>query len=302
MKLYVQANENFAMRADGEFLGNFKTTAAIDSVVPAYFEILPHFFGEPFCFYLNYRPKSHKNAVFYTLPQGDVLLSVTFLPQKNNGFKLLYQTYLEPLDALITVYRDGAVKLVAENSHDAETVNIPFGAEDFAAEVFNGDIAVYSRSGQKFACIFRAEDLSLKFFKIVDDLEFTPVFRTKTRLGGIERTTAFCEWSPDKNGFSASVNNIERENPWEPSSDEKFAKRAFFERIQNKLPVDEMLSPDLLPNKDLLADFLGSFDRVLPDFCTEKGVLLSYKGEQTRLVKCFDLDFENGRICNLREI
>ena len=61
MKLFLQAEEPFAVRADGNFLGNFYGCAAVEAA-PSFIEVLPHSGKEPVCFFADYRLISHENA------------------------------------------------------------------------------------------------------------------------------------------------------------------------------------------------------------------------------------------------
>ena len=300
MKFFICAAEDFALRADGEFLGNFHGDACLENFSPAFIEILPHSGLSPTCFFADYPLKSHKNAVFCNLPNGDVFASVSFRPNINAGFKTLFQKFLPEVDALVTVVFDGNLKISAENRNDYETVCAPAGFSDFSATVFDGKIAVYSSKSPAFAVVFSADTLEVLFSKIVEEIEFTPVLRTKTRLPGIERATVSCEWKGLP--LTPSIAEIKRENEWSVSVCRSFSERAFFERLFYRLPVTEMLSDGLKPNEHRLREYVGNFDIILPDYCVKKGVCLSFEESGKRLTKTFELDFENGLICNLREI
>ena len=68
------------------------------------------------------------------------------------------------------------------------------------------------------------------------------------------------------------------------------------------IPAAEMLSEGMKKNESLLPGFIGRIDEILPDFCDEKSVCVSFKEGGKRVVKKFSVDFDDGLICNLTEI
>ncbi|MBQ9481893.1 MAG: hypothetical protein IJU84_07000 [Clostridia bacterium] len=299
MKLFLQAEEPFAVRADGNFLGNFYGCAAIEAA-PSFIEVLPHSGKEPVCFFADYRLISHENAIVYDIPSG-LFVRVFFRRREKSGFRLLYQKRFD--DLLVTAYIDGGVKLTVENERDAQIISVPIPREEFSAELHGDKLAVFSEGSPSFVALLKAAgDLEPLFCKVVDEFEFTPVFLAKTRLFDLERTTVSCEWQESGGKFTPAVKSVSRENPWKPDLPEKVTERIFFERISGGLETEELLSENMRKNADKLRGYLGEFDGVLPSFCSEKGVCLSYKGNGRRPVKTFSVDLENELICNIREI
>ncbi|MBP5308725.1 MAG: hypothetical protein J6Z34_06290 [Clostridia bacterium] len=302
MKTFFWADEPFSLKADGEFLGNFFGAAAVDDLPQSFIEIFPHSYGEPVRFFSDKRPISRKNVIFYNLKNA-LLARIVFPVNVKTPFRLLYQKKFEAQNILVTVYSDAGVKIVAENALTAAIAEVPQGFYSFNAEIKNDTLAVYSSGSPSFAAAFSTVgDLSLLFSKVVDKFEFNPVFRTKNRLFDLERTVVTCDWRVSENGFTPTVTDTVKGDPWRVSFPPKKTERIFFERIMNRLPVSDMLSEKLKADENRIPEYIGAFDGLLPDFCAEKGVCLYRKEEGTRPVKNFFIETENRLVSNICEI
>lgn len=301
MKLFICANENFALRVNGEFLGNFCGAAGIDDFSPAYVEVMPHSGLQCANFFVDYSDAEISNGSIYSLPDG-MLVKLHFNSPAVRKFKPLMQKRFTG-GVLITAFADGATRIVAENSSQAEAVEVPFDCNKFIAEQFGEFIIVRTDTKPTFAAVFSCgKNLNVAFANTADEIQFTPIFRTVSELGGIERAKVTCEWQTNSVPFIPKVTNVSFGNPWMPSSPFRFTQRAFFQRIFNRLSVTEMLTENLKTNEGRLSEYLGNFTEILPDFCNEKGVCLAYGNEGTRRVKTFTVELENNLICNLHEI
>jgi len=298
MKLILSAREGFALKADGNFLGNFNGDACIEDFFPCFIEMLPHSGKRAAGFFCGYGVKNNYACRFFTLPDG-IFASAEFEPPAPLGFELILQKKFYDLNGtLVTVYRDGQTRIVAENCTGVETVTLPPVCHPFECAAFGSRIAVFSAVRPTTLTVFEtAPKLRLIFNNVVDDFEFTPIFRTKTRLFCIEQTTVTCEWSFSATP-SAEVKKIESLSPYTPDKPLTFLRRAFFERILYRLPVTDLLCDQLRPNEDKLPSYLGSFTDILPDYCSNKGLCLTSGNS----VKIYDVQADGGKITNITEI
>lgn len=297
MKLYISCESAFALKADGQFLGRF-CDACVMLSKPRFIECIPLSGEESVCFFADYRLKSRKNALVHLLDDG---LYVQIFPRINTDTRFYTCLQKELCGALVTVYRQGTTRIVCENRTSAEIAEVPHGFDGFCAEQIQHSVAVFSSGTPKYLAIFEVgAKIRLLFANVVDDFEFTPVFRTKTRLFNIEQTTVTCEWSSALDSVCGII--PEHKRPYRAPLGKHVLRRAFFQSILLHLPFEHLLCDSLKPHADKLRGYLGGFVDVLPDYCSKKGACLSYEGNDRRPVKTFDIELCDGFISNVKEV
>lgn len=297
MNVYLWANDSFTLKADGAVAGGFDG-CVIRNLSPMFLEAYPSSLpSAPIAFNLDYRPKTHKNAVFYAFADG-YGVKLNFLPEQNKGFKLHLQKRVS--DALITVYTDGRTRITAENSRYVETADVTLPAEEFMIKEQGDLVAVYSVGIPCFLAVFSVgERIEKLYANTVWDFEISPLFRTKIKLFDVEMTSLWIDWKRSGREIVPSVSEIMRGRPYTAEYGDRFLFRALCQRILNRLPAGELIAPSIRKNEGELLSFFGDFTEVLPDFISEKGVCLAYKREGTRPVKTFIFETEGGLVSNI---
>ena len=300
MNLFLRARTGYSLKIDGELKGAFAGDVKIaELAAPSLIELLPHRGGESVCFLADGNLKNADNFNVYKISDG-YFVDVFFGKNNKKGFKVLFQKRFG--EALITIYRDRETRVVAETKSSAEVCVLPVCPESFGARLDGKVLYVYSTTPPHCVCAFSLERGVKKVMEnIFDEIEFSPVFRTKTRLFDIENTVAEVEWK-----YSAGEMRAEKKKLEKGASDERiktdfFKQRIFFERVLKGLPVSDMLSEGMREKEKYLSEYLGKALSVLPCYCSDGGVCLSYAGKDCFSVKVFSISFENGLISNLVE-
>jgi hypothetical protein len=297
MKIYTYSTDKYALKINGEMQGVFNE-ACIEDCGNAFLEALPVSGGEPVRFLCNYTLKSRKNAVVHTLPDG-MFIRFIFPSAEPAPFCTTFQKRFGA--TLVTVYTDGATRIVCENAYSAEVVEVPRGFCNFSAECFGCYVLVKSYGAPCFATVFDVNGkISVRFANVVDNVETSPAFRTKTRLFNLEHTTVECIWKLSDG--AVQLEKITHARPYAQGFGEVALRRAFLERVLYGLNTEELLCDKLKPNAHLLKEYLGGFLEILPDFTSKKGACLSYEGIDRRTVKIFDIETTNGLISNVIEV
>lgn len=299
MKAFITANESFALRADGQFLGCFNGKTGLNSP-PCYIEALPFTPKLPVNFHLNCIPKDCGLVTAYNLKNA-MLFKLSFKSHIEEVFKTYYQHKHQEVGALVTVYTDGRTHIVCETARHVETITLPHSFKDFTSTTHNGLVIVHTTKPPYYLAVFNLDNgVAPTFSDLVEEFEITPVFRIKTRYFDLERTFITREYDFKKQ--TSKTISITRGNPYAVDKGEVFLKRAFFERLLIGAEANDMLSDELKPHSEKIKMYLGDFTDVLPDFCAEKGVCLAYDGIDIRPTKLFDLTIRNGFIDNISEV
>ena len=301
MNLYLRARSGYSLKVDGKFCGNYAGDIKLAQLgTPALIEMIPHRAGKNISFLASGELKNRDDMNVYPLKDG-FFVSANFTVGCTKGFKVLYQKRFGKV--LCTVYRDGETRVVVETEKTAEICVCPDGADRFEAR-FDGEVLfVYSIGAPSFVCAFSVGNgLKKVMERIFDEIEFTPLLRTKTALCDIENTVTELEWTFHDGKMSAKEKALKRAEFDDRIKSDFFTERIFFERILNGLSADELLTENMKGRQKYLRDFLGNFVFILPCYCSREGVCLAYRGKDCFEVKVFSASFKNGLIDNIKEV
>lgn len=297
MKVFLYCDSAFALKIDGQ-LNGCHAEVGMSFSRPRLIEALPLCGGEPVCLFADYRLKSNKNAVVHSIEDG-YFIKLKFQKPIDEAFKIHYQKSFS--SALVTVYSQGGTRIVCENGRSADVCEVPCGFTGFTAMRSSEYILVYTSGTPKFVAVFRTDGaVCLKYANVVDEFEITHLFQAKTQLYDLERSTALARWRKDFSGVDTL--EITKEHPIDTTLGKEILRRLFFERILLDISTEDLLSDALKPHADKLKDYLGDFIDILPEYCSKKGVCLSYHGEDRRPVKTFDIELSGCLISNVKEV
>lgn len=301
MDFFIRANEPFGLIADGEYKGRVKSAIKISEVFkPVFVELLSERGNAPISFLVPVMDalNSCNGIKAYKIKRG-TFLDVRFLPVYNKQFELLCQKKFE--DCLVTIYEDGVVRVVCENERSAEISEIPVTIKNLNIEKKDENIFVYSNKPPYFISVFSVGKRIKKIMEnVFDEITFSPVFRTKTRLFDLEETIVEAEWFFDADGAKTKEKRVTRGIPFF-KYEESFIGRIFFNRVLRGEPVSDMLTGELKEKEKFLKDFLGDAVCVLPCYCSD-GVCLAYGEKDLYKTAEFYVEMKNGLINNVIEM
>ena len=230
MKVFLWADEKFTLKLDGEYHG-VKSAAVIEDFSPCLIEAFPHSGKLPISFIMDYRPLSHKNVDFYHL-NDHIALKLKFQNIYDVGFKLLLQERVKSHGALVTIFTDGLTKIVVETPTHVESVQAPPHIKNYSIETKDSLIIIKSEGCPYLLTVFETTPhLCLKFANFVSEHTINPIFRTKTRIFDIERSTVLCEWNFESINKRPKIIERTCELPYYPTMPERIIKRIFFESL-----------------------------------------------------------------------
>lgn len=294
MKCYFLSSTPCALSFNNVYFGvtdTFERSAEISLSDRVYVRFDPEH-ALPIGFFLTeeIRFKPPRGCSVYLLPNAIAVYAHDFPP---DDFSVKVVTQARFGNVLATVYRQGAYQLSVESPKGFFTTPLPpCFAEctlSYQAELLflrsKTHIAVYALNAQ---CVLSEEIL---------DCELTETELNATLpLSDSRKRKANCVWSL-KNGNCVQT----KFSVQEPSVGiEELLPYAFFESVLIGANYEELLSPELQPDRDKIRAFLGDFEAVtLTDDANVCG-LVKKKAERLYEVEYYTAECENGKITDIK--
>lgn len=255
----------------------------------------------PISFFLTetIRSSPPEGCAVYLLPDAIAIYAYAF-PPTDSALRVLLQKRFE--NGTLTLFRQGALQLSLDTPKGFFVATLP---PSFAVcEAFTecglfflksaDSLVVYNALGE---CVLCEKVLSVR----VEEGVLTASLPLSDSLGRI----AECAWTLSEEGvtrtkFALSQNRTQTGENDAERIREELLPFAFLESVLIGADYAEMLSPELLPEKEKIRGFLGDFIAVtLTDTPSVCG-LVRKRGERLYDVVYCTVQTQNGKICDIR--
>lgn len=298
MKIYFWAEESFALYYDGVFKADVRGNYIDDDFYPCNVFAVPHSGKRAVGFFLSPKLSPPTTVRAYCLDDG-FFVALKFTHYEAGGYKLLTQKRVGGV--LITAVKRGYTEITVENATHVQTLSAGI-SEQFDFTVKGDAVFIRSLDARPYiAAVNRGGELTVLFSKIVDGVEFTPLFRTKTRYFDLEGTVTEVTHDGIGQGLGRASLTFVR-NTTVDLTKREILRQVLLERLLIGTEVDSILSPGMRRSSGKLRQFLGGYHAILPSFCSKKGTYLCYKSKDRCHAKLFDVQIKDGLIDNLIEV
>lgn len=301
MKIYFLSSQPCALFVAGAYFGrtgDFERYAELSLKDGLPVQFVPEGAHPLACFLKETLPVQPPDGTeVYLLPDGIALRACRFAPVDLTLVPIAQQ---RSGNALVTVYRQGAVQVSLETSYGFFNAYLPPSFQECTIQMLGEfvllksptELAVFHQNGNKLLCEQCLDHT-------VEEGENGVVLRAHLPLSDRFRRTATCQYllTPDS---ALRTEYILKQAEGSIEDTNGLIAYAFFESVRIGAEIHPFLCEELLPKSQLLTDFLGKFLYVLPtdDPCVCR--LVYQKAERVFDVRPYTVRLQNGKIADIQ--
>ena len=295
MKIYFLSSKTCALTVGGAYFGITDKFERFASVCLA--DNLPVSFTPenalPISFFLNenIRFQAPVGVDVYLLKDAIALYAHDFPPR---DFLLRPCAQARNGDLLVSVFEQGSVQVSFQSTGFFSVSPLP--AEFKECEISFQQDFVFVKSQTKLAVFsFTGKQVFLENVHefSVENNELTVVIPLNESLGATLHGT----WKMENGEFTRTALAFSCEE--RISQDDNLLGYAFFESVRVGANIEDMLSADLLPEKDKIVAFLGDFCAVMPTSDKNTCALIYQKAERLFQACYYSLQIQSGKIVDV---
>lgn len=295
MKIYFLSSRPCALTLNDVYFGitdNFERFADIPLTDRVFVRFSPQG-GMPITFFLTeaLRFSPPEGCEVYLLKDGLAIYARDF-PPLTSPLRVITQQLFD--NVLATVFAQGSIHLSIQTENDFfiaylppsfEKCSLSFHANLLFIETKN-ELTVYALNGEQ-----------LLHERIIRYTVQENTLNATMPLSDSLNRTATAQWSLSKNSCVRTHYAVNEPAAEKPSDD--LLPYAFFENVLIGANFDELLSDELIPEKEKLRAFLGDFEAVIPTADPNVCGLIKKKATRLYEVSYYTVKTEKGKILDV---